>query len=97
MVPIGVGVHLAPYIAGCEMVLTKAGLKIQLHPNGTVWFVETRPHQWFATDLAFDGLVRQRFLRLSRPKPWRCKTKRCRYLSRSPIPAPLMSPADSRV
>ncbi|MEX1324012.1 MAG: MTH1187 family thiamine-binding protein [Synechococcaceae cyanobacterium] len=35
MVPIGVGVHLAPYIAACETVLTDAGLKIQLHPNGT--------------------------------------------------------------
>lgn len=29
------GVHLAPYIAGCEKVLNDAGLKIQLHPNGT--------------------------------------------------------------
>ncbi len=35
VVPIGVGVHLAPYIATCETVLTEAGLKIQLHPNGT--------------------------------------------------------------
>jgi uncharacterized protein (TIGR00106 family) len=35
VVPIGVGVHLAPYIAACEKVLTDAGLKIQLHPNGT--------------------------------------------------------------
>ena len=35
VVPIGVGVHLAPYIATCEKVLTEAGLKIQLHPNGT--------------------------------------------------------------
>jgi uncharacterized protein (TIGR00106 family) len=35
VVPIGVGVHLAPYIAACEKVLTEAGLKIQLHPNGT--------------------------------------------------------------
>jgi uncharacterized protein (TIGR00106 family) len=24
-----------PYIAACERVLTDAGLKIQLHPNGT--------------------------------------------------------------
>ncbi|MCP9878094.1 MTH1187 family thiamine-binding protein, partial [Cyanobium sp. A2C-AMD] len=32
---IGVGLHLAPYIAACEKVLTEAGLKIQLHPNGT--------------------------------------------------------------
>ena len=35
VVPIGVGVHLAPYIAACEKVLTEAGLKIRLHPNGT--------------------------------------------------------------
>ncbi len=35
VVPIGLGVHLAPYIAACEQVLTEAGLKIQLHPNGT--------------------------------------------------------------
>jgi uncharacterized protein (TIGR00106 family) len=35
LVPIGVGVHLAPYVAACERVLTEAGLKIQLHPNGT--------------------------------------------------------------
>ncbi|MEB3104364.1 MAG: MauE/DoxX family redox-associated membrane protein [Cyanobacteriota bacterium] len=32
VVPIGVGVHLAPYIAACEKELTEAGLKIQLHP-----------------------------------------------------------------
>jgi uncharacterized protein (DUF924 family) len=30
------------------------------------WFVETRPRQWFAKDLAFDALLRQRFLGLSR-------------------------------
>jgi uncharacterized protein (TIGR00106 family) len=35
VVPIGVGVNLAPYIAACEKVLIEAGLKIQLHPNGT--------------------------------------------------------------
>jgi uncharacterized protein (TIGR00106 family) len=35
VVPIGVGVHLAPYIAVCERVLLDADLKIQLHPNGT--------------------------------------------------------------
>jgi uncharacterized protein (TIGR00106 family) len=35
VVPIGVGVHLAPYIAACETVLTEAGLRIQPHPNGT--------------------------------------------------------------
>ena len=36
VVPIGVGVNLAPYIAACERVRLEAGLKIQLHPNGTV-------------------------------------------------------------
>ena len=35
VVPIGVGVHLAPYIAACERVLSDAGLKFQLHANGT--------------------------------------------------------------
>lgn len=35
VVPIGAGVHLAPYIAACERVLSDAGLRIQLHPNGT--------------------------------------------------------------
>ncbi len=31
----GVAVHLAPYIVACEKVPSEAGLKIQLHPNGT--------------------------------------------------------------
>ncbi|MFQ6540053.1 MULTISPECIES: thiamine-binding protein [Aphanothece] len=35
VVPIGVGVPLAPSIAACERELTTAALKIQLHPNGT--------------------------------------------------------------
>jgi len=35
VVPVGAGVHLAPYIATCERVLSAAGLKIQLHANGT--------------------------------------------------------------
>ena len=35
LVPIGVGVSLGTYIAACEKILTKAGLKIQLHGNGT--------------------------------------------------------------
>ena len=43
VVPIGVGVHLAPYIAACETVLTEAGLKIQLHPNGTAIEGEWEP------------------------------------------------------
>jgi uncharacterized protein (DUF924 family) len=30
------------------------------------WFVETPPRQWFAKDAAFDGLVRDRFLGLTR-------------------------------
>jgi uncharacterized protein (DUF924 family) len=30
------------------------------------WFFETRPRQWFAKDSAFDALVRDRFLRLTR-------------------------------
>ena len=43
VVPIGVGVHLAPTIATCEKVLTEAGLKIQLHPNGTAIEGEWEP------------------------------------------------------
>ncbi len=46
VVPIGmggVGVHLAPYIAACEKVLTEAGLTIQLHPNGTAIEGEREP------------------------------------------------------
>ena len=35
VVPIGVGVNLAPYIAACERVLLDTGLKMQLHSNGT--------------------------------------------------------------
>jgi uncharacterized protein (TIGR00106 family) len=35
VVPIGVGVHLAPYVAVCQKVLSEAGLTIRLHPNGT--------------------------------------------------------------
>jgi len=35
VVPIGVGVHLAPYVAACQKVLSAAGLTIRLHPNGT--------------------------------------------------------------
>ncbi len=43
VVPIGVGVHLAPYIAACEKVLTEAGLKVQLHPNGAAIDGEWEP------------------------------------------------------
>jgi uncharacterized protein (DUF924 family) len=38
-------------------------------PTGEVlafWFGETRPRQWFAQDAALDGLVRDRFLGLTR-------------------------------
>ena len=35
IVPIGVGVSLSTYIAACEKVLTKAGLKTSLHSYGT--------------------------------------------------------------
>lgn len=35
ILPIGVGVSLSPYVAACEKVLAKAGLKIVLHANGT--------------------------------------------------------------
>jgi len=35
IVPIGVGVSLSKYVAACEKVLVDAGLKPQLHANGT--------------------------------------------------------------
>ena len=35
IVPIGVGVSLSPYIAECQRVLQKAGLKTHLHAYGT--------------------------------------------------------------
>jgi len=35
LVPIGVGVSVSDYIAECEKILNEAGLKIQLHANGT--------------------------------------------------------------
>ncbi len=35
VVPLGVGVSVSEYIAACEKVLKKAGLKIHLHAYGT--------------------------------------------------------------
>ncbi len=35
VVPIGVGVSLGSYIAACEKILIKAGLRTQLHGYGT--------------------------------------------------------------
>ncbi len=35
VIPIGVGVSLSSYVAECEKVLSEAGLKTQLHANGT--------------------------------------------------------------
>lgn len=35
VLPIGVGVSLGRYIAECERVLQKAGLKVKLHAYGT--------------------------------------------------------------
>lgn len=35
VVPIGVGVSLSKYVAACEEVLNRPGLKNTLHPNGT--------------------------------------------------------------
>jgi uncharacterized protein (TIGR00106 family) len=35
LVPIGVGVSLSKYVVECEKVLQEAGLKTQLHANGT--------------------------------------------------------------
>ena len=35
VVPLGVGVSVSEYVAACERILKKAGLKIQLHAYGT--------------------------------------------------------------
>jgi uncharacterized protein (TIGR00106 family) len=35
VVPLGVGVSLGSYIAACENILIKAGLKVRLHGYGT--------------------------------------------------------------
>ncbi|VGO14221.1 hypothetical protein PDESU_02780 [Pontiella desulfatans] len=35
IVPIGVGVSLSSYVAACEAVLSRPGLKTSLHANGT--------------------------------------------------------------
>ena len=35
LIPVGVGVALSEYVAACERVLTEAGLKPDLHANGT--------------------------------------------------------------
>ena len=35
LIPLGVGVSLAPYVAACEKVIAKTGLDYELGPNGT--------------------------------------------------------------
>ena len=35
IIPLGTGLSLSPYVAACERVLREAGLKTQLHANGT--------------------------------------------------------------
>jgi uncharacterized protein (TIGR00106 family) len=35
VVPLGVGVSLSAYVAVCEKILAEAGLRPQLHANGT--------------------------------------------------------------
>jgi uncharacterized protein (TIGR00106 family) len=35
IVPLGVGISLSTYVAACEQVFIKAGLKPQLHANGS--------------------------------------------------------------
>jgi uncharacterized protein (TIGR00106 family) len=35
IIPIGVGVSLSKYVAACEKVFAEAGLRSQLHANGT--------------------------------------------------------------
>ena len=35
VVPLGAGLSLSPYVAACERILAEAGLRPQLHANGT--------------------------------------------------------------
>jgi uncharacterized protein (TIGR00106 family) len=35
VIPLGVGLSLSSYVAACERVFEEAGLKTQLHANGT--------------------------------------------------------------
>ena len=35
VIPLGVGVSLSKYVAACEHILKEAGLKYELHANGT--------------------------------------------------------------
>jgi uncharacterized protein (TIGR00106 family) len=35
IIPIGIGVSLSRYVAACEKIFGEAGLKAQLHANGT--------------------------------------------------------------
>ncbi len=35
LIPVGAGVSLSPYVAACERTLAAAGLKPELHANGT--------------------------------------------------------------
>ena len=35
VIPLGVGVSLCKYVAACEKILKEAGLKYELHANGT--------------------------------------------------------------
>lgn len=35
IIPIGIGISLSRYVAACEKVFSEAGLKTQLHANGT--------------------------------------------------------------
>ncbi len=35
VIPLGVGLSLSAYIAECEKIFETAGLKVQLHANGT--------------------------------------------------------------
>jgi uncharacterized protein (TIGR00106 family) len=35
VIPLGVGLSLSKYVAACERILKEAGLKYELHANGT--------------------------------------------------------------
>jgi uncharacterized protein (TIGR00106 family) len=35
VIPLGTGISLSKYVAACEKILSEAGLKTELHANGT--------------------------------------------------------------
>jgi len=58
VVPLGVGVSLAPYVAACQAEIKKAGLDHELGPNGTA--IEGEWDEVFACIQACHAAVHDR-------------------------------------